>query len=75
MLNDKTAKLLEKKEVYPEGANWPTDVCIYECACGKGTIEYGRVSGFDDSYVKIQCPDCAKRYRTQMGCGSLWELL
>ena len=55
-------KLLEKKDVYPDGANFPTSVEVYECFCGKGTIEYCRVSGFNDYYTTIDCPECKKKY-------------
>lgn len=55
-------KLIEKKDVYPDGANWPTRVEVYECFCGNGTIEYCRVPGFDDEYTTIECPKCKKKY-------------
>ncbi len=70
MLNDRTAKLITCKTT-----ECRESVEIYECACGKGTIEYVSVPGFDDSYAKINCRRCAKAYDIRMGCGCFWELV
>ncbi len=75
LLNDETAKLLEKEETYPDGANSPTYTYRYECPCGTGTIEYVTVPGFDDRYTEILCPACREKYGTRMSQGHLWELV
>ncbi len=75
MLNDETAKLIKCEEVYTNGANSPTIVKTYECACGSGTIEYVTVPGFGDYYAKINCKACEEKYRMQTACGHYWEII
>ena len=73
-MNDKTAKLLIDKDIYPRGANSPTRHLEYECPCGKGRIIDERVVGFGDYYAYIKCRRCAKKYEIVTGCGHIWEL-
>lgn len=68
------AELISVKEKYPRGANHPTTHMKYVCPCGKGTVEFVRVAGFDDSYLEIHCRKCRKRYEVTYGCGHWWEL-
>lgn len=75
MLNDKTAKLLSVDDEYPDGANVPTRIYKYECPCGKGVIQYCRVSGFGDYYTDVECPTCKEKYNVEMGKGYAWELV
>ncbi len=75
MLNDESAKLIKCEEVYPDGANAPTIVKTYECACGMGTIDYATVPGFSDDYARIDCKACQEKYRIQLACGHYWELI
>lgn len=73
-LNDQTAVCLSKKEVYPNGANYPTIVTEYACGCGAGKIVTEQVPGFGDYTAEIQCEHCKKKYKLLTGCGHLWEL-
>ena len=67
--------LKEEKECYPDGANCPTKVKVYECLCKKGEIEYHRVPGFDDDYFVVTCKVCKKRYRYICFSGPFkWEV-
>ncbi len=75
MFNEKTAKLIKFEETYPDNANSPTNIYIYQCPCGNGTVEYGAVPGFDDRYALLHCRECSKKYKLVTGCGSLWELI
>jgi len=74
MINDKTAKIILREEVYPEGANSPTEHTEYECPCGKGKIIAERVVGFADYPVWIECKNCEDKYKIVTGCGHIWEL-
>ena len=58
----KIPKLIERKEEYAKGANVPTEIEVYTCFCGKGTIEHHRVPGFDDDFFVIECRECEKKY-------------
>lgn len=72
--NDQTAECLSRKEVYSGGANYPTVVTEYACACGAGKIVTKEVSGFGDYTAEIQCEHCKRKYHVITGCGHLWEL-
>ena len=48
----KIPKVLGKKEYYPDGANVPTQCTVHRCLCGKGTIEFHCVPGFDDEWFE-----------------------
>ena len=74
-MNDRDAKQIKFKELYPDGANWPTYHYEYKCPCGRGKIIYESVPGFDDSYAIIKCRACEKKYEIEYGCGYLWELV
>ena len=67
-------RMLEEKEVYPEGANAPTRVTVYECLCKKGRIEYHCVPGFGDDWFEIRCKACEKRYTYIERCGYQWRV-
>jgi hypothetical protein len=68
-------RLKGEEQRYPDGANCPTLVRIYECLCKKGEIEYHRVPGFDDDYFVVKCTACDKRYRYICFSGpSTWEV-
>ena len=74
-MNDKTAKIIKKQELYPDGANSPTFRTEYLCPCGKGKVVYEHVAGFSDRYCYIECKKCEKKYEVVTGCGHLWELV
>ena len=74
-MNDRTAKVILDKDLYPNGANSPTRHIEYFCPCGKGKIIDERVIGFHDYYAYIDCPKCAKKYEIQTGCGYIWQLI
>lgn len=75
MLNDTNAKVICKKEIYPNGANCPTLRIEYTCPCGKGKIINERILGFGENYAWIECEDCEKLYAVKTGCGHYWELV
>ena len=70
----KPTEKIENKEVYEEGANTPDQVTVYKCFCGKGTIEYHNIPGFDDSFFWIECPHCEEKYRYIEWCGYEWKV-
>ena len=71
----KIPKIVEQKEYYPQGANIPTQLTVYECFCGKGKIEYHRVPGFDDDWFVFRCCKCEKKYQPFIDqCGSEWKV-
>ena len=72
--NDSNAIKVKESDVYPNGANSPTEVSVYKCPCKKGFIVYENVRGFDDSYAYFKCKDCEKKYDFKYGCGHFWEL-
>ena len=72
--NDQTAKIILETDLYPDGANTPTEHIEYKCPCGKGKIIYENVRGFDDSYAFFKCKTCEKKYDFVYGCGYYWEL-
>ena len=72
MLNDRNAKVLVRKDLYPDGANFPTYHTEYECACGKGRVIEERVAGFNDWWAKIKCRWCSRKYELEEGCGYIW---
>ncbi len=74
-MNDKTAKVLVDKDLYPNGANSPTRHIEYECPCGKGKVIEERVVGFGDYYAWIECKNCKSKYEVKTGCGHYWELV
>lgn len=74
-MNDKTAKVIIDKDVYPDGANCPTRRIEYVCPCGKGKIVNERISGFGENYAWIECDTCEKIYQVRTGCGNYWELV
>jgi hypothetical protein len=73
-MNEETARLLSRDMIYPNGAQSPTECCLYTCPCGNGTIEEERSNGFNEDVVYIQCKVCAKKYRVVYGGGHRWEL-
>lgn len=73
-LNDGNARVLEDREIYPDGANSPTRHIEYACPCGKGKIIDERVEGFGDYCAFIECRRCKKKYEVETGCGHIWEL-
>ena len=75
MINDETAKLLKREELYEGGANCPTLRYTYACACGKGRVVYCRVPGFNDTWTTLECKVCAKKYEVRTGYGHYWELI
>ena len=72
--NSDNAKKLRTWEEYPNGVNTPTVHTEYRCPCGKGTLEYVTVPGFNDDYLEICCPKCDVVYWPEYGRGYLWEL-
>ena len=70
----KPTEKIEYKENYEKGANVPDQVTVYKCFCGKGTIEYHNVPGFDDSFFTIVCKSCNKKYRYIDWCGYEWKV-
>ena len=68
----KIPMVIEKKEYCPEGANHPTLVTVYQCFCGKGTVEHHRVPGFNDEYFEICCEACDGKYAHIEQCGREW---
>ena len=71
----KIPKVLEKKEYYPDGANVPTQCTVHRCLCGKGTIEFHCVPGFDDEWFEIKCLKCEKKYEPFIDrCGPQWKV-
>lgn len=73
-MNNETANLLFEEERYPNGANVPTIHKEYSCPCGTGKIVEERVPGFNEWYVRLECPNCKEKYRVVEGCGHIWEL-
>lgn len=70
----KPTEKIESKEIYEDGANVPDQVTYYKCFCGKGTIEYHNVPGFNDSFFWIECPHCENKYRYIEWCGYEWKV-
>lgn len=68
----KIPKPIEKRDEYPDGANWPTQITVYPCFCKKGTIEHQRVPGFGDDFYTIECPICEETYDYIEACGREW---
>lgn len=73
-MNDRTAKLLLSEDRYDSGATSPTRHTEYECPCGGGRIVYECAGGFDDRWVRLECAECAEKYRIVEGCGYIWSL-
>lgn len=73
-MNNRTAKLLIQKELYPNGANSPTLYYEYECPCKKGKIIEENVIGFHDYYAFIKCKNCQTKYSIITGQGYRWKL-
>lgn len=73
-MNDRTAKVIKKENVFEEGANIPTTRTEYVCPCGKGKIVYESVGGFNDRWAFIECEECKKKYEIRLGYAHLWEL-
>ncbi len=73
-MNDKTAKVLVDKNIYPNGANSPTRHIEYACPCGKGKVIEERVLGFGDYYAYLECKGCEEKYEVVTGHGHFWEL-
>lgn len=74
-MNDRTAKVLLDKNIYPDKANHPTRHIEYLCPCGKGKIIEERVVGFGDYCTEIKCKNCSKKYEIEYGCGYIWKLV
>jgi membrane protein YqaA with SNARE-associated domain len=72
--NDQTAEKISESDIYPYGANSPTQHIEYKCPCGKGKIIDERVIGFGDYIAYIECKRCEKKYQVKTGCGHIWEL-
>ena len=72
--NDSNAIKVKNEDVYPNGANSPTEVTTYKCPCKKGFIVYENVRGFGDRYAYFKCKACEKKYDFKYGCGHFWEL-
>ena len=70
----KPTEKIEVKEIYEKNANVPDQITFYKCFCGKGTIEYHCVPGFDDRFFYIECPYCNKKYRYMDWCGNEWKV-
>lgn len=50
----------------------------FKCHCGKGKIveEHGRITGFREHDVWLQCDECSKKYRIDISNGvGRWELV
>lgn len=71
--SSQNAKKIRTWDEYPGGANMATVHTEYACLCGKGTVEYVRVPGFDDDYAEIHCKECRERYEIRYGRGSFWS--
>ena len=68
-------KIVEKKEIYPDGANSPTRVDVHKCFCKKGFIEHCTVPGFGDEWFEIKCNECSKKYHDFIDlCGDEWKV-
>lgn len=80
MLTNRTAKIIKREKIYPEGkqvsgvSRVPTVRTEYECPCGKGKIISEQVSGFGEYEAYMECEECDKKYYVLTGCGNLWEL-
>ena len=73
--NKEIPKIIERKEYYPKGANMPTSINVHECFCKKGTIEHHYVSGFNDEWFVIKCPNCKRKYQPFIDrCGYEWKV-
>ncbi len=68
-------EFLEKKNIYPNGANSPTEHSEFLCPCGKGKIIEENVRGFCDHYVWIECDACEKKYSIEHSDSSRWEVV
>ena len=73
-MNDKTAVLIAEEEEYQGGANYPSIVKRYRCACGVGEVVETRLPGFGERYVDLRCEACKEAYKIVEGCGYIWEL-
>jgi len=67
-------EVIGEREYFPEGANHPTSVKVHKCFCGKGTIEHHTVSGFDDDWFEICCPECDAKYGLILQEGNRWKV-
>ena len=64
-----------KRQYLPEGASCATEVTVYRCFCGGGTIEYHTVAGFGDDWFVICCPHCREKYSEAIRReGSRWKV-
>lgn len=54
--------IVGRREELPRGANLATEITVYRCPCGNGTVEHSRVPGFDDEWFTICCPECSEKY-------------
>lgn len=52
-----------QKNVYVKGANTPTTITRYPCACGWGRLLHYSVGGFDDDYYVLRCLRCRLKYQ------------
>ncbi len=69
---EKTKRIIEEN-VYPNGANSPTERLVFKCFCGKGKIVEEHVWGFGDHIVVLECKQCEKKYASYMEfCGDDW---
>lgn len=71
-ISKRVTKLLEEKDIYPNGANSPTHVKVYKCFCKKGTIIEERVVGFNDHYAYFECETCDEKYAYIDFVGNDW---
>lgn len=72
-------KLLDKKSTYVNyGVKEGTvDTEIYECPCGKSTVEaiFKHVPGYSDNKFSINCKRCKKLYEIDRRNGDrAWDL-
>ena len=63
-----------KRQYLPEGANCPTEVTIFRCFCGGGSVEHHRVPGFGDDWFEICCNECSKNYSEIRVEGNRWKV-
>lgn len=70
----KPTKIIEKKEIYEDGANVPDCITVHKCFCGKGCIEHHVTPGFDDNYFVICCEKCEQEYDYICEIGYEWEV-
>ena len=68
----------EGADEFSDGINGSTELYIYECPCGNGTIreEHDNTPGFREHIVWINCDNCSKKFKIDKSEGVRnWSLI